>query len=148
MDIMGPLPWSSAGHQYMLVIIDYATRYPEAFLLCVVTAPRIAEELVKWITQVGIPKEILTDQGQNFMSGILQAVYRTLWIKHLKTSVYHPQTNSLVECLNGTIKRMLRWRIKGDPWRWDLLLPLVLFTIQDMPQDSSKYSPFDLILGH
>lgn len=61
MDIVGPLPKSSTGYQFILVIIDYSTRYPDAVALRSITAPRIAEELLKWVSRVGIPREILTD---------------------------------------------------------------------------------------
>lgn len=60
MDVMGSLPRSSAGHQYILVLIDYSTQYPEVIPLRVVTAPQITEELIKWTTRMRIPKEILT----------------------------------------------------------------------------------------
>lgn len=58
-------------------------------------------------------QEILTDQGTNFMSGMMKVLCSTLGITHLKTSVYHPQKNSLVETLNRTIKRMI-WRCAQD----------------------------------
>lgn len=64
LDIMGPFPKSNAGYQFVLVIIDYATRFPEAIPLKLVTATKIAEELIKWVSQVGIQQEILTDQGK------------------------------------------------------------------------------------
>lgn len=50
MDIIGPLPCSSADNQYILVFMGYAMRYPDAVPLRTVMAPQIAEELVKWIT--------------------------------------------------------------------------------------------------
>lgn len=83
MDVVGPLPKSSAGHQYLLIIIDYATRFPESVPIRSVTGPRVVEELMKWITQVGIPKEIATNQGSNFMSGIIHSLCGMLQIKHL-----------------------------------------------------------------
>lgn len=49
MEVIGPLPHSSTGHQYILVFIDYTTQYPDAVPLRAVMASRIAEELVKWI---------------------------------------------------------------------------------------------------
>lgn len=70
-DVIGPLPCSSAGHQYILVFVDYAMQYPNAVPLRTVMAPWIAEELVKWIARMGVPHEILTDQGRNFMPGVL-----------------------------------------------------------------------------
>lgn len=67
MDIEGPLPNSSVGHQYLLVIIDYTTRFPEAIPMQSVIGPWMVEELMKWIMQEGMPKEIVTDQGSNFV---------------------------------------------------------------------------------
>lgn len=100
MDMVGPLSKSSAGHQYLLVLIDYATRFPEAVPMQSVTGPQVAEELLKWITRVGILKEIVMDQGSNFMLGVLCSLCETLQIRHLCTTVYHPQTNRVVERFN------------------------------------------------
>jgi transposase InsO family protein len=52
---------------------------------------------------MGIPDEILSDQGAIFMSGLLQEVYQLLHIKRIRTSPYHPQTDGLVE----------RWYLEG-----------------------------------
>ena len=71
MDIVGPLPRSKSGHKYILVICDYATRYPEAVPLRSCEAEKIAEELIKLFSRMGIPKEILTDQGSSFTSKLL-----------------------------------------------------------------------------
>ncbi|KYO27638.1 hypothetical protein Y1Q_0005204 [Alligator mississippiensis] len=96
MAIVGPLSKSSAGHQYLLLIVDYATRFPEAVLNQSVTGPWVMEELMKWVARVGIPKEIITNQGLNSMSNIIHGLCKVLQIKHLHTMVYHPQTNEVV----------------------------------------------------
>ena len=80
MDIVGPLPRSRSGHQYVLVLCDYATRYPEAVPLKNIDAETIAEELVRIFSRVGLPREILTDQGSNFQSRLLQELYRLLQV--------------------------------------------------------------------
>ena len=105
---MGPLPRSRSGKKYILVICDYATRYPEAVALKSIEAECIAEELMKLFTRVGVPQEILTDQGSNFTSQLLAELYRLLHIRPIKTSPYHPQTDGLVERFNQTLKAMLR----------------------------------------
>ena len=92
----------------MLVVCDYATRYPEAVALRNTDAESVAEELVKLFARVGIPMEILTDQGTNFTSQLLAEVYKLLHVKGLRTSPYHPQTDGLVERFNQTLKEMLR----------------------------------------
>ena len=92
MDIVGPLPRSRRGNQYILVVCDYATRYPEAVPLRTTDAGTVAEHLIHLFSRVGIPKEILSDQGTNFMSQLLKELYNLLRISQLRTSPYHPQT--------------------------------------------------------
>ena len=83
----------------------------------------MAEELVKLFSRVGIPREILTDQGSNFTSKLLAEMYRLLHIKALRTSPYHPQCDGLVERFNKTLKEMLRKTAKEEGKDWDKLLP-------------------------
>ena len=103
MDIVGPLPRSHSGKRYILVVCDYATRYPEAILLKSIEAECVAEELVTLFSRMGIPKEILTDQGSNFTSQLLTEVYHLLHVHPMRTTPYHPQTDGLVERFNQTL---------------------------------------------
>ncbi|KAL3997082.1 hypothetical protein ACER0C_009738 [Sarotherodon galilaeus] len=134
MDIVGPLVKSSRGHQYILVVCDYATRFPEAFPLHVVMAPNVLRALVQLFSRVGIPDEILTDQGTNFTS-------------RLMTSPYHPQTDGLVERFNQTLKRMLQKFVSDTGKDWDQWLPFLLFAYREVPQASTGFSPFELLYG-
>ena len=108
MDIVGSLPRSQAGNRYILVLCDYATRYPEAVPLKSIDAEHVAEELIKIFARVGAPQEILTDQGSNFMSKLLTELYSLLHIHSMRISPYHPQTDGLDERFNKTLKSMLR----------------------------------------
>ena len=76
MDIVGPQPRTSNGKRVILVVCDYATRYPEAVALTSTDTEHVAEELVQIFSRVGIPEVILTDQGPNFMSKMLTEVYK------------------------------------------------------------------------
>ena len=134
MDIVGPLPRSSSGKRYILVICDYATRYPEAVALRTIDTNAVAEELLTFFSRVGVPEEILTDQGTNFMSQLLSEVYRLLKIKPIRTTPYHPQTDGLVERFNGTLKAMLKKAASEDGRDWDRLLPYLLFAYREVPQ--------------
>ena len=115
LDIVGPLPKSSRGHKYILVIVDYATRYPEAVPLRTATGKTIARELFTLFSRVGIAEEILTDQGTCFMSQVLREMCHLLKVAQVRTSVYHPQTDGLVERFNKTLKSMMRKMIADDP---------------------------------
>ena len=100
MDIVG----CRSGNKYVLVVCDYATKFPEAFPLKSIDAENVAEELVRMFARVGIPGEILTDQGSNFNSHLLAEVYKLIHVKALRTIPYHPQTDGLVERFNKNPK--------------------------------------------
>lgn len=82
------------------------------------------------------------------MLGVMRATCQVLGVKQLCTSVYHLQTNSLVERLNGTLKRMLHQCTQRDPQKWDLLITPLLFALGEAPQSSAQFSPFELVYGH
>ena len=68
-DLVGPIsPPSENGHQYILTLVDYATRYPEAIALKRIDTPIVAETLVDMFSRLGIPEEILSDLGTQFVS--------------------------------------------------------------------------------
>ncbi len=147
MDIVGPLEKSSTGHRYILVISDYATLYPEAFPLRTITTPKIVHSLVQLFSRVGIPEEILMDQGTNFTSRLMGQLNRQLGITAIRTSPYHPQTDGLVERFNQTLKNMLRKFVADTGRDWDKWLPFVLFAYREVPQASTGFSPFELLYG-
>ena len=147
MDVIGPLPCTQRGNRFILSICDYATRYPEAIALPSVEAPRVAKELVNLFSHMGVPDEILTDQGTNFMSSLLEEVYYLLHIKRIRTTPYHPQTDGLVERFNGTLKGMLRKFVSRNKKDWDQYLPYLLFAYREVPQETTGFSPFELLFG-
>ena len=107
----------------------------------------VAEELIRIFVRVGLPKEILTDQGTNFTSELLAEIYHLLHIGSLWTSPYHPQTDGLVERFNGALKEMLRMYATQDRKVWDKLLSYVLFAYREAPHESTGFSPVELLYG-
>ena len=147
MDIVGPLPRSNNGNKYILTICDYATRCPDTIPILNTEANAIAKDLVSVFVGVGIPDEILTDQGSNLMSSLLQEMYLMLNISRLRTSPYHPQTDGLTERLNGALKSMIRKFTASNQKDWDEHLPYLLFAYREVPQESTGFSPFELLYG-
>ncbi|KAL0152831.1 hypothetical protein M9458_051871 [Cirrhinus mrigala] len=147
MDIVGPLEKSSAGHHYILVVRNYTTRYPEALPLCSITTPKIIHVLVQLFSRVGIPEEILTDQGTNFTSRLMGQLNKQLGITAIRTTPYHLQTDGLVERFNQTLKNILRKFVADTGRDWDKWLPFVLFTYREVPQASMGFPPFKLLYG-
>ena len=148
MDIVGPLPKSRIGSRFILVICDYATtRYPEAIPLQSIDVVHIAEEHIKVFARLGIPEEILSDQGSNFTSQLLAELHHLLYAHPIRTSPYHPQTDELVERFNQTLKSMLRKATTEEGKDWDKLVPYLLFAYQEAAQASTGFSPFELLNG-
>ena len=147
MDVVGLLPQSRRGNQYILVVCDYAITFPEAMALRKVDTGSVAEQLIQLFSRVGIPKEILSDQGTNFMSQLLKELYNLLNIRPIRTSPYHPQTDGLVERFNKTLKVLLRKLVNKEGCDWDRLLPYVLFAYREVPQSTTGFSPFELLYG-
>lgn len=73
-DCVGPLPRTKSGFKYLLTVMDTATRFPEAIPLKKVTSRYVVDALLQFFTRYGLPREVQSDQGSNFLSGIFQEV--------------------------------------------------------------------------
>ena len=147
-DLAGPIqPATTKGNGYILTLVDYATRFPEAVPLSNIETKRVAEALVDIFCRVGVPREMLSDMGTQFTSGLMSEVSRLVSMKHLNMTPYHPICNGLVEKFNGTLKQMLRRLCHQKPKDWDKYINASLFAYREVPQESLGFSPFELVYG-
>ena len=147
-DLVGPItPASGRGHRWILTLVDIATRYPDAIPLKSITTEAVAESLVDIFSRVGIPDEILSDNGSQFTSDVMREVSRLLSVAQLHSSIYHPMTNGLVERFNGTLKNMLKRLMSERPSDWDRYINAALFAYREIPQETTGFSPFELLYG-
>ena len=147
MDIVGELPRTTTSYTYILTIVDYVTRYPEALPFRSTSSKAVAHELIHYFSRVGIHEERVSDQGSNFMSKLMAQQYEQLDITKIETLVYHPETNGLVERFNGTLKSMLKKFVRERVQTWDKYLAYLLFAYREVPCESTGYSPFELLYG-
>lgn len=103
-DFVGSLPLSENTNRYILVCIDYATRYPEAISLKTQEAETVANALLNIFSIMGVPQDILSDQGTNCMSDLMTELCRFLKIQKLSSTPYHPMANGSVTKFNGGIE--------------------------------------------
>ena len=136
-DLVGPIGTEKTkkGKRYILTLMDYATRYPEAVALRNIETTTVAEALVEIFSRLGLPQEILTDQGTQFVSKLMKEVCRLLQIRGLTTTPYHPMCNGMVERFNGTLKKTLIRLSEEQPREWDRFLPAALFAYREVPQN-------------
>ena len=106
----------------------------------------MAEALLEVWSRLGIPREVLTDRGTQFMSDVMREMNR-LSIKSLASTPYHAECNGLVERFNGTLKSMLKRLCQDHPRQWDRYLPALMFAYRGVPQESLGFSPSELLFG-
>ena len=147
-DCVGPLPRTKSGNEYLLTIMCTSTRFPEAIPLRNIKTKSIVKALIKFLTFVGLPKSVQSDQGSNFMSGIFQQVMHELGIKQYRSSAYHPESQGALERFHQTLKSMIRSYCFDTEKDWDEGIHLLLFAVREFVQESLGFSPFELVFGH
>lgn len=147
-DCVGPLPKTRSGNQYMLTIMCLNTRFPEAIPLRDIKTRPIIKALIKFFTLFDLPRILQSDQGSNFMSGVFQQVMLELGITQNRSSAYHPQSQGAIERFHQTLKAMIRIYCHENVKNWDEGIPLLMFAAREAVQESTGFSPFDLVFGH
>ena len=124
MDIIGPFAPGKGQCKFLLVGIDYFTKWIEAEPLTAITARNVQNFVWKNIVcRFGLPQIIITDNGRQFTDRTLAEFYEKLHIKHIASSVEHPQTNDQAEAANKVILNEQKKRLgpaKGN-WTEELL---------------------------
>ena len=91
----------------------------------------------RYPSRLGLPEEILSDLGVQFVSDWLKEVMRLLSIKQQATTPYHPMCNGIMEKLNWTMKSMLKRLCSDKPRQWHRYFKPPLFAYRKVPQESS-----------
>ena len=86
----------------------------------------------------GIPEELLSERGANFLSTLIQEVCQLLGVKKINTSGCHPQTDGLVEKFNSTLISMIAKSCDVRDQDWDVRLPYLLFVYRVSAQESTR----------
>ena len=147
-DIVGPIePRSDKKSRYILTMIDYATRYPEAVALPSIETERVAEALIAMFSRVGIPSEMLMEHERRVTIEVMNEVSRLLSLQQLTTIPYRPYNKGPVERFHAMLKRVLLTMCAERPNDWDKYLPALLFAVREIPQESLGFSPFELLYG-
>jgi transposase InsO family protein len=118
-DLIEAMTDSVHGNTYALVLVDYATRFPDVLPLPSKDAKTVAAGLMTMFTRWEYPKEVLSDQGSQFLSQLFADLFYNAGIAHLVATEYAPSTNGLVERFNKTLKMMIMKFAEGHKENWD-----------------------------
>ena len=145
---MGPLPETARGNRHLLVIMDYFTKWCEAFPTPDQKASTVAEILVTRVfSRFGPPLILHSDQGRNFESNLMHEISRLMGIHKSRTTAYHPQCDGLVERQNRTIQSILSSFVSQHKDDWDNWVSLAVYAYNTSSHESTGYSPYEMVFG-
>jgi len=128
MDILGPLPTTSSGNRYLLVIVDCFSKWVKTFPLKKIRAKTVAEVFLNQVVfRHGVPLKVHTDQGRNFESKVFAELMEILGISKTRTTALHPQSDGQVERQHPTITNYLAKYISSNQKDWDCWVPMFFF---------------------
>jgi hypothetical protein len=149
-DLIGQIyPPSSKGHKFVLVAIDYFTKWVEAIPIKTVTTGNMIDFVNEHIAyRFGIPQTITTDQGSQLTSGKFEEYANSLGIKILNSSPYYAQANGQAEAANKGIFKLIKCKIDESHKRWHTVLNEALWAYRMACHEATKVSPYQLVYGH
>ena len=145
---MGPLPQGKRQMKFLLVAIDYFTKWVEAEALATITEAKVQNFVWKNIVcRFGIPRTIISDNGRQFDSQAFRSFCSNLGIKNKYSSPGHPQANGQTEVTNRSLLRLIKSRLVGAKGAWPEELPNVLWAYRTMTRTPTGETPFNLTYG-
>ena len=143
-DIMSKLKTTQKGNKHIVVITCYFTRWVEAYPMPAADAMTVARTIVEQcFLRLGVPLIMQSDQGQPFVSELVQRVLQVLGLRQGLSTPYWPQAMGLTERANKTVGQIIRAYINQMSHRdWDDILPYIMFAIRVAFHGDSKQTPF------
>jgi transposase InsO family protein len=127
---------------------EYLTRYIITAPMPDQTAETVARTFVNNVVLIhGVPEKVLTDQGTNFKSELMNILYKQYGITRLKTTAYRPQCDGMVERVNRTLADIIASYVSKEPTKWSDFLPSATFAYNTAVHSSTGYTPFYLMYG-
>ena len=148
MDLFGSLTETPRKNKYVILLIDFYSKYIEAEPLKNKRSSTIADWFVnKIVLRHGAIERVLTDQGLNFCSKFMDSVFELTKAQHIRTAPYHPETNGLAERAIRTVRQMMTHFVNEQHNNWDLYLNKLVFAYNSAKQRTTMETPFKMLYG-
>ncbi|GJT84801.1 reverse transcriptase domain-containing protein [Tanacetum coccineum] len=145
-DFMGPFP-SSRGNKYILVAVDYLSKWVEAKALPTNDARVVCKFLKSLFARFGAPRSIISDRGTYFCNDQFAKVMFKNGVTHRLSIAYHPQTIGQVEVSNSSLKRILERTVGENCASWSDKLDDALWAFRTAYKTPTGYTPYKLVYG-
>nr|GFA63250.1 reverse transcriptase domain-containing protein [Tanacetum cinerariifolium] len=143
---MGPFP-SSKGNKYILVAVDYLSKWVEPKALPTNDAQVVVKFLKSLFSQFGTPKAIISDRGTHFCNDQFSRVMAKYGVTHRLSTAYHPQTSGQVKVTNRGLKRILEKTMGENRASWSDKLEDALWAFRSAFKTSVGCTPYRLVYG-
>jgi ribonuclease HI len=149
MDIVGPLPTAQGNFKFVVVEVEYFTKWIEARPVSTITSATIKKFFWQQvICRFGVPKELTVDNGKQFDYQDFREYCRSIGTKLRFASVYHPQSNWVVERANGKIfSAIKKCLFEQKKEKWVDELSRVFWSHNTTESRTTKFTPFRLLYG-
>ncbi|GKC53492.1 reverse transcriptase domain-containing protein, partial [Tanacetum coccineum] len=141
---MGPFP-NSKGNKYILVAVDYVSKWVEAQDLPINDARVVIRFLRRLFARFGVPKALISDRRTHFCNSQLEKALQKYGVTHKLSTAYHPQTNGQTEVTNRAIKRILERSVGYNPKNWSEKLDDALWAFRTAYKTPTGCTPFRLV---
>ena len=146
-DLVGPLPKSKGGFQYLFTYIDNTSRWPEAEPIRNITAKTVIRAFESICLRNGFPRVVISDNGTQFCSKEFKQFCKQHHIQAVTTPPYRPQSNGLVERMHATLAGMINKLTKSKQGAWHEITKLGLYFMRMTPSSSTGFSPYMIVHG-
>ncbi|GJS03515.1 reverse transcriptase domain-containing protein [Tanacetum coccineum] len=145
-DFMGPFP-SSHGNKYILVAVDYLSKWVEAKALPTNDARVVVKFLKSLFARFGTPRAIISDRGTHFCNDQFAKVMSKYGVTHRLATAYHPQTSGQVEVSNHGLKHILERTVGENRTSWSDKLDDALWAFRTAFKTPIGCTPYKLVYG-